>query len=143
MRFLHHDRTLLSPDALGGVIRFHVGGHSILHGTGDVLLDNIGTVVSERENGWIRRWDCKLLGNAHHLFPGITATSLKHNIEREREQVLRDNMSWLLLNTLNVVHLNNRFSPSSPATCFPLSRSSSNRLIRSKLQGAAIATVKC
>lgn len=46
---LHHNRTLLSPDALGRVIRLNVGGHSILNGTGDVLLDNVGTVVSERE----------------------------------------------------------------------------------------------
>lgn len=49
MMFLHHNRTLLPPDALGGVIRLDVGGQSILHGTGDVLLDNVGTVVSERE----------------------------------------------------------------------------------------------
>lgn len=46
---LHHNRTLLSPDALDGVICLNVGGHSILNGASDVLLDNVGTVVSERE----------------------------------------------------------------------------------------------
>lgn len=62
MTHLHHNRTLLSPDALSGVIRLDVGGHSILHGTGDVLLDNVGTVVSDREEK-IRTWGVYFLGH--------------------------------------------------------------------------------
>ena len=42
----HNHRTLLSPDALGGVLRLHVGGHSVLHGAGDVPLDHVRTVIS-------------------------------------------------------------------------------------------------
>lgn len=42
---LHEHRTFLSPYALGSVLWFDICGHSILHYTGDVLLDNVGTEV--------------------------------------------------------------------------------------------------
>ena len=43
---LHNDRTLLSPDALGGVLRLHICGHAVLHAACDVLLDHVRTMVS-------------------------------------------------------------------------------------------------
>lgn len=46
LKHLHDDRTLLTPDALGGVLGLHVGGHAVLHGARDVLVDHVGTVVS-------------------------------------------------------------------------------------------------
>lgn len=42
----HDNGTFLSPDALGGVLRLHVSGDAVLQGACDVLLDNVGTVVS-------------------------------------------------------------------------------------------------
>lgn len=45
---LHDDRTLLTPDALGGVLGLHVGCHTVLHGAGDVPLDHVGAVVPAR-----------------------------------------------------------------------------------------------
>lgn len=42
---LHDDGTLLTPDALGGVLGLHVGGHAILHGARDVPLHHVGAVV--------------------------------------------------------------------------------------------------
>lgn len=46
LKHVHDNRTLLTPDALGGVLGLHIGRHAILHGACDVLLDHIGTVVS-------------------------------------------------------------------------------------------------
>lgn len=46
LKNVHDNRTLLTPDALGGVLRLHKGRHSILHDACDVLLDHIGTMVS-------------------------------------------------------------------------------------------------
>lgn len=45
VRHLHDNGTLLTPDALGGVLGLHVGGHAILHGARDVPLDHVGAVV--------------------------------------------------------------------------------------------------
>lgn len=130
---LHHNRTFLPPDALGGVICLDIGGHPILHGTGDVLLDNVGTVVSERGgktvDGFINFLDIYTMSFLESL-----QLCLKHNIERKREQVLRDTMSRFLLNKrhqathlahnyinvhANLDHFHNHFSPSSPAACLP------------------------
>lgn len=91
MIFLHDDRTLLSPDALGGVLWLDVGGHPILHVTGDVLLHNVGTVVSEREKhqemGILISWPL-----LPALFLEFFTTSFKSysKTEREREHILRD-----------------------------------------------------
>lgn len=51
VKHLHDNRTLLTPDALGGVLGLHVGGHAVLHGARDVLVDHIGTVVSAETKG--------------------------------------------------------------------------------------------
>lgn len=49
MHHLHDNGTLLAPDALGGVLGFHIGGHAVLHGARDVPLDHVGAVVPAGE----------------------------------------------------------------------------------------------
>lgn len=84
--FLHHHRTLLPPDALGRVICLDVGGHSVLHGAGDVLLDDVGTVVSEKEkNQDLRFPDCL----QQQLGPGTSAASFKMQQNRKKEDTSR------------------------------------------------------
>lgn len=57
MHHLHDNGTLLTPDALGGVLGLHVGGHAILHGARDVLLDHVGAVVpAGTQEGGTRRF---------------------------------------------------------------------------------------
>lgn len=51
VRHLHDNGTLLTPDALGGVLGLHVGGHAILHGARDVPLDHVGAVVPGKQRG--------------------------------------------------------------------------------------------
>lgn len=51
MKYSHDYRALLTPDALGGVFCLHIGGHSILHGTRDVLLYHICTVIPAGRGG--------------------------------------------------------------------------------------------
>lgn len=42
---VHEHRTLLAPDALGGVFRLHERGRSVLHDTRDVFVDHVGAMV--------------------------------------------------------------------------------------------------
>lgn len=46
---LHKHWAFLTPDTLGSVIRLHVCGHPVLHGARDVLLDDVGAVISVEE----------------------------------------------------------------------------------------------
>lgn len=45
VKYSHDNGALLTPDALGGVFCLHIGGHSILHGARDVLLDHVCTMI--------------------------------------------------------------------------------------------------
>lgn len=45
VKYSHDNRALLSPYALGGVFRLHEGGHSVLHGACDVLLDHVRAMI--------------------------------------------------------------------------------------------------
>lgn len=45
VKYSHDNRALLAPYALGGVFRLHIGGHSILHGACDVLLDHVCAMI--------------------------------------------------------------------------------------------------
>lgn len=45
VKYSHDNRALLAPYALGGVFRLHVGGHSVLHGACDVLLDHVCAMI--------------------------------------------------------------------------------------------------
>lgn len=86
---LHDDGTLLTPDALGGVLGLHVGGHAILHGARDVLLDHEGTVVpagTQRRDTELWFFFCVTVHPAHTTHPsrlikGITVTSRAHCVE--------------------------------------------------------------
>lgn len=44
-RSVHDHRTLLPPDALGGVFSFHKRSGTVLHDTRDVFVDHIGAMV--------------------------------------------------------------------------------------------------